>query len=427
MFLSMIAASPLLPPPGHHNGALASLSGTSTALVNGHQYMRNSLPAQDLLRLYLRQISRIPLLKPCQEKQLAKRIFRMRRAFQRRALQDLGVASSLLKHLKAFQQKQTRIDSLCEVAMNEVKSRAALETKIHIHAPTIQSLIDRWANAKNQVQRRRLQNRCLRLFEELSVRQTWFEQATADDPIAERLLAEYQSACHEMASANLRLVVAVGRKFTATGVPLLDIIQEGNAGLMRAVAKFDYRRDIRFSTYATLWIRQAILSMLPNANRLIRLPAQFNSVPRRAQRLHGQLAMQLGRTPDAHDLSQAFDVEHAKARQLLAILTEPVSLDRPPESREAHHSLGSNLVDWREDEPNRIAHHNETRRMVKQSLRALNQSERKTIRLRYGLDDGVARTLADVGRQLGVTRERVRQMEQSALRKLAAKIPPPPE
>jgi RNA polymerase primary sigma factor len=344
------AADEVAAPPPVEEESLEDLPLRSPDVAD-EEAEEDAVPIEDPIRLYLREIGRVPLLTQTQEVQLATTIER-------------GVAAAARLH-----QLGVPVDCSPSRWLEKIASESAAVAE----GTDLRSLADDYR---------------------------------AGD-LARRQLAE----------ANLRLVVSIAKKYGNRGLSLLDLVQEGNLGLLRAVEKFDYHRGYKFSTYATWWIRQSITRAIADQSRTIRIPVHMSETINRIVRSSRRLTQELGREPNWEEISADTDIPVERVREISKMTQEPVSLEMPVGEEE-----DSRLADFVEDQfavvPSEYVANSLLRAQVDGVLESLSGREQHVLRLRFGLDDGRTRTLEEVGREFGVTRERIRQIEAKALRKL---------
>ena len=418
------------------------------------QSLESSEMIDDPVRMYLREIGRVSLLKAAEERTLARDMEaakyieqleveltspegRPPRAWQvvlellRRACDSETLAKALSGYI-GFKGTRTIGEIVSDPKMRElldgdlpeemllfmgdVLNKEPLDAKADIQALSLNSrlmptevleMVDGDATLKEaKAQMNKLEfTKKLDPYE--MVFKGYLSEAKSEGPVAQGHLAE----------ANLRLVVSVAKKYIGRGMSLLDLIQEGNIGLIRAVEKFDYRKGYKFSTYATWWIRQAITRAIADQARTIRIPVHMVETINKLLRVSRRLVQEYGREPTSEEISAGMEVSPEKVREILKISQEPVSLETPIGEEEDSH-LGDFIEDRSALAPSEAASYQLLKEQVDDVLYTLSDREARVLQLRFGLEDGRSRTLEEVGRAFGVTRERIRQIEAKALRKL---------
>lgn len=444
----------------------------------------NAKLSDDPIRLYLSQMSEIPLFSRDEEIALAKKIEITRKRFRRSLLGNDFALRQTVEILTRVFKGQLPFDRTIKVSLTERLTKEQISGRMPLNLATLKLLIAEKRRLFAQIVRKscdpaqkpmfvrryvQLRNKCITLAEELSLRSRrvvpnmkQLEQyadrmenlqgliaTLSQDPMrsteCERLRGElrkliiltqesprslrrrcqefrkhykdFEAVKRELSQGNLRLVVSIAKKYRNRGMSFLDLIQEGNTGLMRAVDKYEYRRGFKFSTYATWWIRQAITRAIADQARTIRIPVHMIDVLSRLRNVQKQLTQQLKREPSYEEIATETDIPVEEVRRVMDIGRHPISIDRPVGEGEDN-SFGEFIEDNDHGNPIQNASHGLLREKIDTMLKSLTFREREIIRLRYGLVDGYSYTLEEVGRIFKVTRERVRQIEAKAVSKM---------
>jgi len=408
----------------------------------------------DPVRMYLHEIGRVPLLTANDEKNLAQKMEKGKRVDEIRAFlrKKLGRDPSTTEIMQAMLKEIGQAAPLVHALQKELRLKHATGFKKAVFAPQIRQAIDNEINQNLTMALAQAFNRPVAEIEQilinLSLNSSLLPREVIDQIDAEVVLdgvekladankfikaihahekkftrylevmhAEAEKAQKHLIEANLRLVVSVAKKHIGRGMPLLDLLQEGNIGLIRAVEKFDYHRGFKFSTYATWWIRQAITRAIADQARTIRIPVHMVETINKLLSVSRQLSQEHGREPTPKEIGDLMEMTPDRVREIIKVSQLPISLESPIGEEEDSH-LGDFIEDQNAMAPPDAASRQLLKEQIDGVLSSLTPRERRVLQLRFGLDDGRSRTLEEVGKEFNVTRERIRQIEAKALRKL---------
>lgn len=375
----------------------------------------------DAIGCYLRDIGRYPLLSKEQEQKLAHRIRRSRLQFRRAMLQEPAVLAKLAELLMEVGRGSLRAERVMDVGVTQFEEKKRLVRVAAINGRTLSGMVAHLNLSQSSARCQARLDRAIRLVEETKLKtreiETSWRSLPDRDSAPQRHLRKYEKRRNKMVAANLRLAVAVARKYRGRGLPFLDLVQEATTGLFRAVDKFDPDRGLKFSTYAVWWAKQTVRAALSEKSRLMRLNPtamqRVRALQQRAEKLQQDTERKIG----LDDVAKSIGLPRDELQHYWNARKSVTSLDRPMDTHSGE-TYSDCLPDNRVCDGFRRLVDSDNRNTIRKALRCLEPRERQVIRLRFGLSDGEFRNLAEVGRKMSLTRERIRQIEKVSLEKL---------